>query len=141
MKPTFAHARDVAQICQAVRINRGHDIVDVDILEGALERHILIVLQRMNIDIAQINRKTRSFRVKTSQIKDAQHALIEFGTDKISHESEALILDIDDNITPVQLAEYLHQKNIEVDRIDLIAESDKEIRSTILEIHKNSDHL
>jgi len=141
LKPTFAHARDVAQICQAVRINRGHDIVDVDILEGALERHILIVLQRMNIDIAQINRKTRSFRVKTSQIKDAQHALIEFGTDKISHESEALILDIDDNITPVQLAEYLHQKNIEVDRIDLIAESDKEIRSTILEIHKNSDHL
>ncbi len=58
LKPTFAHARDVAQICQAVRINRGKDIIDIDVLEGALERHVLIVLQRMKIDIAQITRKT-----------------------------------------------------------------------------------
>ena len=32
LKPTFAHARDVAQICQAVRINRGKDIIDIDVL-------------------------------------------------------------------------------------------------------------
>lgn len=137
LKPTFAHARDVAQICQAVRINRGKSIIDVDVLEGALERHVLIVLQRLNINIAQIKRKTRSFRVKTSQIQDAQSALNEFGANKISHEAEALILDLDDNITPVQLVEYLHQKDVNVDRIDLIAESDKELRSTILDIQKN----
>lgn len=136
LKPTFAHARDLAQICQAVRINRGKSIVDIAVLEGALERHVLIVLQRLNINIAQINRKTRSFRVKTSQIQDAQSALNEFGANNISHESEALILDMDDNITPVQLVEYLHQKGVNVDRIDLIAESDKELRSTILDIHK-----
>ena len=106
-------------------------------LEGALERHVLIVLQRMKIDIAQISRKTRSFRVKTSQIKEAQESLSEFGATKISHEAEAIIIDIDDNITPVQLVEYLYKRNINVDRIDLIAESDKELQSTILEIHGN----
>jgi hypothetical protein len=46
---------------------------------------------------------------------------------------------MDDNITPVQLVEYLHRWDIMVDRIDLIAESDKELRSTILEIHENLD--
>ena len=56
---------------------------------------------------------------------------------RISYEADALILDMDDNITPVQLAEYLHLRDIKVNRIDLIAESDKELRSTILDIHKN----
>jgi predicted ATPase with chaperone activity len=139
LKPTFAHARDVAQICQAVRINRGKDIIDIEVLEGALERHVLIVLQRMKINIAQITRKTRSFRVKTGQINESQKALKEFGVDKITSESDALILDMDDNITPVQLVEYLNNRDIIVDRIDLIAESDKELRSTILEIRENLD--
>jgi predicted ATPase with chaperone activity len=139
LKPTFAHARDVAQICQAVRINRGKDIVDIDVLEGSLERHVLIVLQRMNIDIAQITRKTRSYRVKTSQIQEAKDALRAFGANKISHEADALILDLDDNVTPVQLVEYLYQRNISVDRIDLIAESDKELRRTLTDIHENME--
>lgn len=134
LEPTFAHARDVAQICQAVRINQQKDLVDVEVLEGALERHVLIVLQRMNIDIAQITRKTRSFRVKTTKIQEARSALEEFGAIKITHEADALILDMDDNITPVQLVEYLHLRDINVDRIDLIAESDKELRKTILDL-------
>lgn len=134
LEPTFAHARDVAQICQAVRINQKKDLVDVEVLEGALERHVLIVLQRMNINIAQITRKTRSFRVKTSKTQEARSALEEFGAIKITHEADALILDMDDNITPVQLVEYLHLRDINVDRIDLIAESDKELRKTILDI-------
>jgi hypothetical protein len=87
----------------------------------------------MNIDIAQITRKTRSFRIKTSQIEEAKHAIRNFGASKLSHESEAVIIDIDDNITPVQLAEYLHNSGIEVDRIDMIAESEKEIKRTIFD--------
>lgn len=139
LKPTFAHARDIAQICQAVRINKCKELIDINVLEDALDKHVLIVLQRLKIDIAQITRKTRSFRIKTSQIKEAQNVLTEFGANKISNEAEALILDMDDNITPVQLVEYLQKSNIIVDRVDLIAESDKELRSTILEIHKNLD--
>ena len=106
-------------------------------MEGSLDRHVLIVLQRMNIDIAQITRKTRSYRVKTSQISEAKNALRVFGANKITHESDALILDMDDNITPVQLVEYLHQRNVVVDRIDLIAESDKELRRTLTDIHEH----
>ena len=134
LNPTFAHARDVAQICQAVRINQKKERVDCNVLEDALQRHVLIVLQRMNIDISQITRKTRSFRIKTSQIEEAKHAIRNFGASKLSHESEAVIIDIDDNITPVQLAEYLHSSSIEVDRIDMIAESEKEIKRTIFDV-------
>lgn len=46
LKPTFAHARDVAQIAQAVRIRRGEERITVEILEEALEQHVLIALQR-----------------------------------------------------------------------------------------------
>ena len=132
LRPTFAHARDVAQICQAVRINSGKDFIDIEVLEGSLRKHVLITLQRLNIDIAEIARKTRSFRVKTSQIQEAQTALIEFGATKISYESDSIILDLNDNVTPVQLVDYLHDNNVKVDRIDMIAESDKELRSSIL---------
>ena len=87
----------------------------------------------MRIDIAQVMRQTRSFRVRTAQINDTYSALMKYGANKISYESESLIVDLDDTVTPVQLVEYLHNKGIEVDRIDVIAESEKELRRTILE--------
>ncbi len=46
LKPTFAHARDIAQIAQAVKVMKGEDRITEDIIEKALERHILVVLQR-----------------------------------------------------------------------------------------------
>lgn len=46
LKPTFAHARDVAQIAQAVRIRNDQDKLDTKVLEEALGEHILIALQR-----------------------------------------------------------------------------------------------
>lgn len=46
LKPTFAHARDIAQIAQSVRVMKGEDHISVEILEKALEMHILVVLQR-----------------------------------------------------------------------------------------------
>jgi len=46
LKPTFAHARDVAQIAQAVRIRNGQEKLDTKVLEEALNEHILIALQR-----------------------------------------------------------------------------------------------
>jgi predicted ATPase with chaperone activity len=44
--PTFAHARDIAQISQAIRIRNEEDEITLGILEEALEEHILIALQR-----------------------------------------------------------------------------------------------
>ncbi len=46
LKPTFAHARDVAQIAQAVRIRNNQEKLDTKVLEEALDEHILIALQR-----------------------------------------------------------------------------------------------
>jgi len=46
LKPTFAHARDVAQIAQAVRIRNNAEKLDSKVLEEALGEHILIALQR-----------------------------------------------------------------------------------------------
>ncbi len=133
LKPSFAHARDVAQITQAVRINQGKDHVDVDVLNESLQKHVLIALQKMNIDITQVSKKTRTYRVKTTQINDAHKALLDYGVTGIAHESNAIILDVDESVTPVQLAEYLNDNGIEVNKIDLIAESIKELRKTILE--------
>lgn len=46
LKPTFAHARDIAQIAQAIRIRRGEEKMTVEILEEALDQHILVAMQR-----------------------------------------------------------------------------------------------
>lgn len=46
LKPTFAHARDVAHIAQSVRIRNGEDHITVEVLEEALDEHILIAMQR-----------------------------------------------------------------------------------------------
>jgi len=46
LKPTFAHARDIAQIAQAIRIRRGEEKMTVEILEEALNQHILVSMQR-----------------------------------------------------------------------------------------------
>jgi predicted ATPase with chaperone activity len=133
LKPSFAHARDVAQITQAVRINQGKDRVDVDVLNESLQKHVLIALQKMKIDITQVAKKIRTYRVKTSNIEGAYKTLSDYGVNGIAHESNALILDVDESVTPVQLAECLNNKGIEVERVDLIAESGKELRKTILE--------
>ncbi|MGP8025084.1 MAG: ATP-binding protein, partial [Methanobacterium sp.] len=132
LEPTFAHARDLAQITQAIRINQNKDKVDVQILNESLKRHVLIVLQKMNIDIAQISGKTRTFRVKTNSLDETYQALHEYNPIRITSESESVILDLEDNITPVEIAEYLKDKGISVDKIDVIAESKKELRKTIL---------
>jgi predicted ATPase with chaperone activity len=46
LQPTFAHARDLAQIAQAIRIRKEEDIITPEIFDEALEQHVLIALQR-----------------------------------------------------------------------------------------------
>jgi predicted ATPase with chaperone activity len=46
LTPTFAHARDIAQIAQAIRIRREEEKMTVEILEEALNQHILVSMQR-----------------------------------------------------------------------------------------------
>jgi predicted ATPase with chaperone activity len=46
LKPTFAHARDVARMAQAIRIREKKNVIDVPILQEALDQHILVYMQR-----------------------------------------------------------------------------------------------
>ncbi|MEN4020459.1 MAG: ATP-binding protein [Methanobacterium sp.] len=133
LKPSFAHARDLAQICQAVRIIRKKDFIDTEVLELALEKHVLIVLQKLKIDISKATKKIRTYRVKTDDIGSTYTALSEFGgTCEISYEKDSILIDVEETVTPVNLINYLHQKSIPAQRIDLIAESEKELKKTIL---------
>lgn len=132
LKPSFAHARDLAQICQAVRIIRKKDFIDTEVLELVLEKHVLIVLQKLKIDISKATKKLRTYRVKTDDIRSTYTALSEFGTCGISYEKDSILIDVEETVTPVNLAGYLHQKGIPVERIDLIVESEKELKKTIL---------
>ncbi|WP_321421198.1 ATP-binding protein [uncultured Methanobacterium sp.] len=132
LQPSFAHARDVAQICQSVRINKKKDTIDTEVLEAALDKHVLVVLQRMNIDIAQISHKTRSFRLKTDDLERTYDELTNYGAGLVCYENNSIITDVDESTSPVELANYLCGKNIKVESIDLIAESEKELRRTLL---------
>lgn len=132
LQPSFAHSRDLAQICQSVRINRKKSTIDTEIMEASLDKHVLIVLQRMNIDIAQISHKTRSFRVKTDDLEKTHHELSHYGASSLAYENGSILVDVDENTSPVELADFLKNKNIKVEKIDLIAESEKELRRTLL---------
>lgn len=46
LQPTFAHARDLAQIAQAIRIRKNEEIMSAEIMDEALGQHVLIALQR-----------------------------------------------------------------------------------------------
>ncbi len=132
LQPSFAHSRDLAQICQSVRINRKKNTIDTEVMEAALDKHVLIVLQRMNIDIAQISHKTRSFRLVTDDFEKTKKALDHYGASVISHENGSILADVDESTSPAELANYLIERDIKVDKIDLIAESEKELRRTLL---------
>ena len=132
LQPSFAHSRDLAQICQAVRINMKKSTIDTEVMEDALDKHVLIVLQRMNIDIAQIAHKTRSYRVKTNDMEKTYQVLSHFGASALSYENDSVLVDIDESTSPTELAEYLQGKDLKVDKIDLVAESEKELRMTLM---------
>ena len=133
LQPSFAHARDVAQIAQAARITKKMDMITPELLEEALNKHVLIALQRMNIDVAQIAKKIRTFRIKSKTLERASECLNHLGSLRVSVESDALIVDLEENITPTYLVEYLAGKDVEVDKVELIAETEKELRRTIIE--------
>jgi len=132
LTPSFAHARDLAQICQAARVIRKKEITDLEILETALSKHILIVLQRLNIDITQVKRKIRTYRLRNDDLKATYKVLKKLCVIKMSYERDSIIIDVEETITPVDLLSDLYDKGIPPTRVDLIIESEKELKRTIL---------
>ncbi|MDP1552264.1 MAG: ATP-binding protein [Methanobacteriaceae archaeon] len=133
LEPSYAHARDLAHICQAARLNSGKTIIDVDLIEDALNKHVLIALQRMNIDIAQVQKRIRTFRIFTSQKEEVYNTISLFGADAISCELNSVLVDMEDSVTPTQMAQYLRENGVQFDKIDIVSETDRELRRTIME--------
>ncbi len=134
LAPTFAHARDLAQIAQAVRINRGMEKITLDILEEALERNVLIDLQRMDIDIAEAQQRLRTFRVETSQVEEAKKLLLAYGAVEVGVEDISILLDLKGTINPTLLLEYLNENKIDPKNVEIITEN--KIRLQTLQIEE-----
>jgi len=91
LQPSYAHARDIAQIAQAVRINMGRDRIDLEVIERALEKHVLIALQRMDIDISQVHHSIRTFRIITGDSERAVEVLKLYGALTVALEKGAVL--------------------------------------------------
>ncbi|MCK9152607.1 ATP-binding protein [Methanobacterium alcaliphilum] len=46
LQPTFAHARDLAQMAQAIRIRKDEEEISVETMDESLKQHVLIAMQR-----------------------------------------------------------------------------------------------
>ncbi len=132
LEPSYAHARDVAQICQAARILAGEDHITPEILEESLSKHVLIALQRMHVDIAQVQKMIRTFRITSSDTEKIMLFLYSEASSLCS-EGDAILVDLEDSISATKLGEMLSEEKIQFDRIEVLGETKKELRRTIME--------
>lgn len=131
LEPTFAHARDIAEIAQAVRIRLGKEYIDEEVVEEALNRHVLITLQRKNIDITAEG-KIRTYRIETSEIEKTKEILLKEGALQVSTESNSVIVDVDNTVTPSQILKVLENNGIIPNKVEIIGETDRELRKFVL---------
>ncbi len=133
LMPSYAHARDVAQICQAARISKKKDDVDVEVLEEALDKHVLINLQRKGIDMDNLSSNTRTFLIKSKEKDKISQVLSIYGPGLISYHSGIVMVDLDDTITPTQLSHILQDKDVEFEDIQIIAETERHLKKIVLD--------
>ncbi|MGB9838554.1 ATP-binding protein [Methanothermobacter sp.] len=133
LQPSYAHARDLAQIAQAVRINMEKERIDLEVIERALDKHVLIALQRMDIDISQVHHSVRTFRVVTPEPESAEGVLKLYGALTVALEDGGVLADFEDSISPSQLLAHLQGEGVPVGRVEVVAETKREIKKTILE--------
>ncbi|MFQ6051321.1 MAG: ATP-binding protein [Candidatus Hydrothermarchaeota archaeon] len=142
VKPSFAHARDLAQISQGIRISEGKDVITKDILLKAIERHIVITLGKIGADPRRLGYQTEkriiSYDVKLKFIGEMHpHAVSEeiskglmryIGIDGVSAIKDGIIVDAQDTLTPtdiVNLIRNVSNGHVEVENISIITEFTK----------------
>ena len=86
----------------------------------------------MNIDISQVQRKSRTFRIYTS---DKEKVILKLFSEAsaICSEDDAILVDLDDTISSAKLGEILHEEEIPFNKIDLIGETERELKRTIMD--------
>jgi predicted ATPase with chaperone activity len=132
LSPSYAHARDLAQICQAARILHGEDHITPEVMEEALGKHVLIALQRMGIDISQVQRMARTFRIYTT---DKEKVILQLFSEAsaMCSEEDAVLVDLDDTISAAKLGEMLREVEVPFSRIDVVGETERELKRTIMD--------
>jgi len=111
IKPSFAHARDVARMCQAIRINSGDSVVTADMVFKAMERHVVVALQSLGVDTSHLGGNTtqKVFSVKIFLVGETPNEELAKRLEAIDQVHKVfpiyngLIVDIDENMTLAEL--------------------------------------
>ncbi len=142
VKPSFAHGRDLAHICQGIRISEEKDVITKDILVKAIERHIVITLGKIGADPRRLGYQTEkrviSYDIKLKYVGEMHpHAVSEevskglrryIGIDGVSATKNGIIIDAQDTITPTDIASLIRSVSdghVEVESISIITEFTK----------------
>ncbi len=127
LKPTFAYARDVAQIAQAIRIWEGKDVIDGEIVEEALNRHIALVLQKQGVDLAKFGSEETEVPVTTVLLKGMPEDK-ELDLEKVPPVrsfvklgDEEYLVDIE-GVSPAGFVKALREFNIPFEDVEVVGE-------------------
>lgn len=132
VKPSFAHARDVARMCQAIRINSGDSVVTAEMVFKAMERHVVVALQSLGVDTSQLGGNTtqKVFSVKiflVGEMSNEELAERLEGLDQVHRAFpiyNGLIVDIDENITLAELCAAIKalDKSVRIHEVSVVQE-------------------
>ncbi|WP_456483126.1 ATP-binding protein [Methanopyrus kandleri] len=124
LKPTFAYARDVAQLAQAIRIQEGKDVIDGEIVEEALRKHIVLTLQRKGADLDKFGTEETEVPVTTIVVKgvteeDAGEIEKIPGVRTVSTLGSDVYVDLE-GTTPTRFISLLREWGIEFTDVEVV---------------------
>lgn len=123
LKPTFAYARDVAQIAQAIRIQEGKDVIDREIVEKAMRHHIVLTLQRHGADLDKFGSEETEVSVTTVVVKGAGEEVDRIeripGVRTAVRLGDDVYVDLE-GISPTKFIESLRQEGIRFADVEFV---------------------
>ncbi|WP_088335850.1 ATP-binding protein [Methanopyrus sp. KOL6] len=124
LKPTFAYARDIAQLAQAIRIQEGRDVIDGEIVEKALKKHIALTLQRKGADLDKFGTEETEIPVTTVVVKGVAEEDVS-GIEKIPGVRTVSTLGSDvyvdlEGTTPTRFISLLRESGVEFADVEVV---------------------
>ncbi|WP_456477453.1 ATP-binding protein [Methanopyrus sp.] len=124
LKPTFAYARDIAQLAQAIRIQEGKDVIDGEIVEKALKKHIALTLQRKGADLDKFGTEGTEIPVTTVVVKGvAEEDVSEIekipGVRTVSTLGSDVYVDLE-GTTPTRFISLLRESGVEFADVEVV---------------------
>ncbi|WP_457619491.1 ATP-binding protein [Methanopyrus sp.] len=124
LKPTFAYARDIAQLAQAIRIQEGKDVIDSEVVEKALRKHIVLTLQRRGADLDKFGTEETEVPVTTVVVKgvtaeDARKIEKIPGVRTVSTLGSDVYVDLE-GTTPTRFINLLREWGVEFSDVEVV---------------------